>query len=103
DIRDQVLRALGEDNEAAAPPGAILYGEDIAPTRFLETDWSEGGGIALKSGSTASHVAMLTRSRGVPMVVGLDAPAAPITGDALLDAEHGAIIFSPSPAETEAF
>ncbi|TIS52817.1 MAG: phosphoenolpyruvate--protein phosphotransferase, partial [Mesorhizobium sp.] len=70
DIRDQVLRALSEDGEAAAPPGAILYGTDIAPTRFLETDWSRGGGIALKAGSSASHVAMLARSRGVPMVVG---------------------------------
>ncbi|MDX8443456.1 phosphoenolpyruvate--protein phosphotransferase [Mesorhizobium australafricanum] len=103
DIRDQVLRALSEDSEAAAPLGAILYGEDIAPTRFLETDWSHGGGIALRAGSTASHVAMLARSRGVPMVVGLGAPAGPLTGAALLDAERGGIIFSPSPAEIEAF
>ena len=57
----------------AAPAGAILFGDDIAPTRFLETDWSAGGGIALTAGSTASHVAMLARSRGVPMVVGLGA------------------------------
>ncbi|TIT45670.1 MAG: phosphoenolpyruvate--protein phosphotransferase, partial [Mesorhizobium sp.] len=69
DIRDQVLRALTEDGDSTAPAGAILCGEDIAPTRFLETDWSHGGGIALKAGSTASHVAMLARSRGVPMVV----------------------------------
>ncbi|RAZ91241.1 phosphoenolpyruvate--protein phosphotransferase [Mesorhizobium hawassense] len=103
DIRDQVLRAMGEDGEVATPQGAILYGEDIAPTRFLETDWSEGGGIALKRGSTASHVAMLARSRGVPMVVGLGATAGPLTGNALLDAEHGAIVFSPSPAEVETF
>ncbi|TGR75221.1 phosphoenolpyruvate--protein phosphotransferase, partial [Mesorhizobium sp. M2D.F.Ca.ET.223.01.1.1] len=103
DIRDQVLRGLGEDGETAALKGTILFGEDIAPTRFLETDWSKGGGIALKSGSTASHVAMLARSRGVPMVVGLGALAAPLTGDALLDAERGAIIFSPSPAEIETF
>ena len=103
DIRDQVLRALSEDSEAAAPPGAILYGEDIAPTRFLETDWSKGGGIALKRGSTASHVAMLARSRGVPMVVGLGAAAGPLTDVALLDAERGAIVFSPSPVEIETF
>lgn len=103
DIRDQVLRALSEAGEAAGPPGAILYGEDIAPTRFLETDWSEGGGIALKRGSTASHVAMLARSRGVPMVVGLGDEAQTLTGIALLDAERGGLIFSPSPAEIEAF
>ncbi|WP_137929211.1 phosphoenolpyruvate--protein phosphotransferase [Mesorhizobium comanense] len=103
DIRDQVLRALTDDGGGAAPIGAILYGEDIAPTRFLETDWSAGGGIALKAGSAASHVAMLARSRGVPMVVGLvDPPAAP-AGIALLDAEHGSIVLAPSATETGSF
>lgn len=103
DIRDQVLRALSEDWEAVAPQGAILYGTDIAPTRFLETDWSRGGGIALEAGSTASHVAMLARSRGVPMVVALGAFAEKPSGVVLLDAEHGEIVISPSPAEVEAF
>ncbi|WFP63217.1 phosphoenolpyruvate--protein phosphotransferase [Mesorhizobium sp. WSM4904] len=103
DIRDQVLRALSEDGGTAAPPGAILHGVDLAPTRFLETDWSRGGGIALEAGSTASHVAMLARSRGVPMVVGLGALADRPVGNALLDAEHGGVVISPSPAEIEAF
>jgi phosphotransferase system enzyme I (PtsI) len=103
DIRDQVLRALTEDSEATAPAGAIFYGEDIAPTRFLETDWSSGGGIALKAGSAASHVAMLARSRGVPMIVGLGACPTNPAGVALLDAEHGGIVLAPSKAEIEAF
>ncbi|MGX9142334.1 phosphoenolpyruvate--protein phosphotransferase [Mesorhizobium sp. 128a] len=103
DIRDRVLRALTEEQESTAPAGAILYGEDIAPTRFLETDWSAGGGIALRAGSTASHVAMLARSRGVPMVVGLGSSPANPDGLALLDAEHGGIVLAPSKAEIEAF
>ncbi|WP_031247958.1 phosphoenolpyruvate--protein phosphotransferase [Mesorhizobium sp. LNHC229A00] len=103
DIRDQVLRGLTEDGGITAPAGAILYGEDIAPTRFLETDWSHGGGIALKAGSTASHVAMLARSRGVPMVVGLREPLTGVTDMALLDAEHGNIVLAPSPAEIGSF
>lgn len=103
DIRDQVLRALTEDGDIPVPAGAIFYGDDIAPTRFLETDWSSGGGIALKAGSTASHVAMLARSRGVPMIVGLGASPAHLAGVALLDAEHGGIMLSPSKAEIEAF
>ncbi|MER9065319.1 phosphoenolpyruvate--protein phosphotransferase [Mesorhizobium sp. M0622] len=108
DIRDQVLRALTGGGDIAAPAGAIFYGEDIAPTRFLETDWSAGGGIALKAGSVASHVAMLARSRGVPMVVGLGpagfgASPAHLAEIALLDAEHGGIVLAPSKAEIDAF
>ena len=102
DIRDQVLRELASEAAIAVPAGAILYGDDIAPTRFLETDWS-GGGIALKGGSSASHVAMLARSRGVPMVVGLGAPASVPSGFALLDAEHGEIVFAPSEVDLSRF
>src|SRR5687767_6483014 len=54
DIRQQVLDALTSAGNRSAPRGAILFGEDIAPTRFLATDWSAGGGIALSKGSSAS-------------------------------------------------
>jgi len=103
DIRDRVLRALTADAGAAVPAGAILIGDDIAPTRFLETDWNHGGGIALSKGSAASHVAMLARSRGVPMVIGLGSIAFEPGAKALLDAEHGVLVLEPSEAEISAF
>ena len=103
DIRDQVFRALVSEGGTSVPAGAILHGDDIAPTRFLQTDWSTGGGIALKSGSSASHVAMLARARGVPMVVGLGPAANGVSGEALLDAEHGGIVFAPTDAERRRF
>ncbi len=99
DIRDQVLSTLAAETARKPPPGAILYGHDIAPTRFLETDWSLGGGIALRKGSSASHVAMLARARAVPMVVGLGHSANGFAGRALLDAEHGSLILGPSESE----
>ena len=103
DIRQQVLDALTSAGGLAVPPGAILFGEDIAPTRFLATDWSAGGGIALSKGSSASHVAMLARSRGVPMVVGIGNAAKDVAGLALLDAEHGGIVLRPSAGDIEGF
>ena len=103
DIRQQVLDALTSAGDRTAPPGAILFGEDIAPTRFLATDWSAGGGIALSKGSSASHVAMLARSRGVPMVVGLGSAAKDVAGLALLDAEHGGIVLRPTAGDIEGF
>jgi len=92
DIRDQVLRALVGDHAIAVDAGAILCGDDITPTRFLQADWSAGGGVMLSSGSAASHVAMLARARGVPMVVGLGAFDRGVAAHALLDAEHGAVV-----------
>ncbi|MBX3576322.1 MAG: phosphoenolpyruvate--protein phosphotransferase [Rhizobiaceae bacterium] len=103
DIRQQVLDALTAAHGPAAPSGAILFGEDIAPTRFLATDWSKGGGIALTMGSSASHVAMLARARGVPMVVGLTSAVTAPAGVALLDAEHGGVVLEPAADEMEAF
>ena len=103
DMRDQVLAVLAGGGASGSPAGAILFGDDIGPTRFLETDWSRGGGIALKAGSAASHVAMLARARGVPMVVGLGDAAGIVAGLALLDAEHGGIVLSPDEEERAAF
>jgi phosphotransferase system enzyme I (PtsI) len=103
DIRDRVLASLTADAGADVPAGAILFGDDLAPTRFLATDWSRGGGIALTAGSSASHVAMLARSRGVPMVVGLGAVGSDLPGVVLLDAENGAVLFGAEGEAAEQF
>mgnify|MGYP000851921564 CR=1 FL=1 len=99
DLRDRVLMSLRPETAAdAIPAGSILWAEDLAPTRFLEHDWSQGGGIALSAGSASSHVAMLARARGIPMLVGV-APAGLVGEDcvALLDAEGGRLTLSPGP------
>jgi phosphotransferase system enzyme I (PtsI) len=98
DLRDRVSRALAGYAEAGLglPEAAILVADDLPPSRFLEIDWTRSAGIALLSGSASSHVAMLARSRGVPMVVGLgDIPALDGTL-ALLDAERGEMEIAPS-------
>jgi phosphotransferase system enzyme I (PtsI) len=97
DMRDRVLRHLfGAEQFSLAQP-AILAGEDVPPTLFLETDWSGGGAIALISGSPSSHVAMLARARGIPMVVGLGTDAFDGHEDAIVDGEAGLVILSPDP------
>jgi len=99
DIAERVLRALSGGVDRRPPSGAILHARDITPTQFLSMDWGQGGGIALMEGSSASHVAMLARSRGVPMIVGLGAIEAANDDLVLLDAEHGRLIVLP---DTEA-
>ena len=103
DIRDQVLASLSGSLREVAPAGSIVYGHDITPTRFLETDWSQGGGIALTAGSAASHVAMLARARGIPMVVALPAPKSVPAGIALLDGLEGGFVVSPSVSDLEQY
>ena len=106
DIRDRVLGALmGEALEHTPPAGAILLAEDLTPSRFLATDWSRGGGVALTRGSASSHVATLARARGVPMLVGieLDLTAIASDGQALIDGESAMLCLDPTPSTRRLF
>lgn len=77
DLKHRVLDALAGRPRPDFPVGAVYVGRDMPPSLFLAHDWSKGGAIALTAGSTVSHVAMLARARGVPMVIGLgELPAA---------------------------
>lgn len=102
DIRDRVLRHLSGATAERLPSGAIVVADDLTPSRFLESDW-RGGGLALLKGSVSSHVAMLARARGVPMLV--DLAIADLAGhaQALLDAERGALLLSPDEPARRSF
>jgi phosphotransferase system enzyme I (PtsI) len=100
DLRERVLIALSGAGAAAQefPAGAILLSADLTPSRFLSLDWRSIGGAALTAGSPASHVAMLARARGVPLVTGLDGDPADNGGEAVLDADAGLLVTSPGPS-----
>jgi phosphotransferase system enzyme I (PtsI) len=96
DLRDRVLRRLAGEADQAVPPGVIVAAEDMPPSVFLATDWRKGG-LVVRRGSPSSHVAILARSRGVPMVVGVDIDRLESGADAVLDADAGALIIDPDP------
>jgi phosphoenolpyruvate-protein phosphotransferase (PTS system enzyme I) len=106
DIRDRVLAHLNGAGEAAAITGACIVAcDDISPSAFLAADWTRGGALALAGGSPSSHVAMLARARGAPMVVGLG----PLAWNghppalALVDGDAGTVIFDPEPETISLF
>ncbi len=109
DLRARVLAALAPSSHdpLPSPPeaGGIYLADDLTPSRFLELDWSRWRGAALLSGSTTSHVAILARSRGVPLLVGLQAALDQLVdgAPALLDAENGRLIVNPSDLASEHF
>jgi phosphoenolpyruvate-protein phosphotransferase (PTS system enzyme I) len=106
DIRDRVLERLnGSENSSAITGGSIVASDEISPSAFLAADWKRGGAVVLAAGSSSSHVAMLARARGTPMVVGLG----PLSWDgrppalALVDGDAGTVIFDPEPETKRQF
>jgi phosphotransferase system enzyme I (PtsI) len=94
DLRDRVLRHLAGETDQTVPSGVILAADDMPPSTFLATDWQDGG-LVLRRGSPSSHVAILARSRGVPMIVGVDVDRLEHGTDALLDGDAGLLIVDP--------
>jgi len=101
DLRDRVIGVLSGASGAPrpdVPDGAIVLADDMTPSVFLSFDWRRLSGAVLVGGSRASHVAMLARARGVPLLTGLKAEPAAFAGDAVLDAHDGVLVLSPDAA-----
>jgi phosphotransferase system enzyme I (PtsI) len=105
DLRDRVLAALNGSGAIAnaIPAGAIVCAEDLPPSRFLEIDWSAGGGLALTKGSPTSHVAMLARAQGVPMIVQCGDALPDAAPMALLDGDSATLEVDPPAARIGVF
>jgi phosphoenolpyruvate-protein phosphotransferase (PTS system enzyme I) len=104
DLRDRVIRTLrgGQSDAPKIPGGAVVCADDLPPSQFLEIDWSRGGGLALLRGSPTSHVAMLARARGIPMVVQLGSVSADAE-TALLDGEGATLELDPTSEQVGLF
>jgi phosphoenolpyruvate-protein phosphotransferase (PTS system enzyme I) len=102
DLRDRVLRSLAGHAEQVVPAGAIVAADDIPPSRFLAINWGDGG-LVLRRGSPTSHVAILARSRGIPMIVGVTLDEVETGPDAVLDADAGVLIIDPDPQTRQVF
>jgi phosphotransferase system enzyme I (PtsI) len=104
DVRDRVLRTLrgGTSEALKIPEGAVVCADDLPPSQFLEINWSRGGGVALLHGSPTSHVAMLARARGIPMIVQLGSVAAG-ANTALIDGEGATLELDPTQEHVALF
>ena len=110
DLKGRVVRALLSATAAAEEPGngtalpqanngnfgdedIVLIADQLSPSQFLELDLSRIRGIATAKGSPTSHVSILARARGIPMIVGCgdDLLAFKEGEDALLDADRGVL------------
>ena len=106
DLRARVAMALaGNAHRDALPENCIVIADELTPSRFLELDRSRVGAVATFSGSTASHVAMLARAHGVPMLVQLACgPDGPAPGsEAIVDADRGCLVLTPAASTRERY
>src|SRR6202045_4392644 len=78
------------------PPGVFPPPKEFPPQIFLGPTGGEGGPV-LRRGSPSSHVAILAKSRGVPMIVGIDVDHLEDGSAALLDGDAGLLIVDPDP------
>jgi phosphoenolpyruvate-protein phosphotransferase (PTS system enzyme I) len=104
DLKERVLDALNGTFNRRIAPGSILVADDLSPSRFIAHDWT-GGGLVLRHGSSTSHVAMLARSRGIPMLVGADISESAVQdgANALLNGTIGILVVDPDDATVAEF
>ena len=98
----RAARLAADQPEVSVVEGpVILLARDLGPADVLDLDLGSGiCGIALADGSATGHAAIMARSLGVPMAVGLGTElleAADGT-QAILDGDEGLLTLAPAPA-----
>ncbi len=103
DIRDIGLRLIknvaGVGENPSDLEGRIVVAEELFPSEALKLSSQKVGGVILLSGGVSSHLSILARSLGIPLVIAeayelLNLPA---RTKILMDAEQGNIYINPTP------
>lgn len=103
DLAGRLVRGLAAELDDAPtgelPENAILFAHALGPAEFLELDRARLAGLVLEQGSASSHVAVVARALGVPVMGGAQGALAAVQpGDAvILDADHGQVLLRPAP------
>ena len=105
DVRDLGRRVLAHLQEESPrlpehyPQGAILIGDEISVALLGEVPRDRLGGLISVRGSSNSHVAIIARAMGIPLVSGMiDLPLPRLDGAPLvLDGHRGRVFVRPGP------
>ncbi|MEO1014199.1 MAG: phosphoenolpyruvate--protein phosphotransferase [Pseudomonadota bacterium] len=101
DLSFRLLRHLSAESadETSMPDAAVVFARSLGPAALLEFDRDRLRGLVLAEGATTSHVAIVARALGVPLVAGSEgAIAAAEDGDEVaIDGEEGVVFLRPTP------
>ena len=103
DVRDLGSRVLAylqqlSNGDVEYPDATILVGEDLTASVLAEVPQDKLVGLISIRGSSNSHIAILSRSMGIPTIMGaVDFPFTQLEGmDLIVDGYRGAIYVDPS-------
>lgn len=109
DLSNRLIRVVSGQSGTAAKRGltepSILIARNLGPAELLEYDRAHLKGVALEEGSLTSHVTILARAMGVPVLGrAKDLRGQVVEGDPLLlDAGAGALFVRPPQAVIDSF
>jgi phosphoenolpyruvate-protein phosphotransferase (PTS system enzyme I) len=83
----------------------IIVAHDLSPADTIQMNLKRLAGFVTDVGGKVSHTAILSRSIGIPAVVGLELATSLINGGDLLimDGDTGEVVINPTPEVSEAF
>jgi phosphotransferase system enzyme I (PtsI) len=108
DIERRLLKhILGEAREDLAhlTKPVILVAHDLTPTQTAQLADTKIMGVALDSGASTSHTAILLRSWGKPGVIGLNDVSTRVSGGetVIIDANNQLVIVNPNESTLEEY
>ena len=98
DVSNRIIRILVGKNRNVPKLGSatILLADDLSPSETMQLDKNKVVAFVTRRGSKLSHTAILSRTMGIPAIVGVDFPDDCDGKIAIVDAYKGEVIISPS-------
>lgn len=109
DLKRRVLRSINGNKRFAlqleCDRNLVVGADELAPSEFLEVDPDTISAIVVRRGSPTSHVAILARGRGIPMLVNCDESLfdVPAGSTVLVDSYKAEIFVNPTEIRRQAF
>lgn len=104
DISNRLIAILSGKETAEISPekGNIICADDLTPSEAMQLDREKISAFVTAGGSVSSHTAILSRSLGIPAVIGVGEDLLTLTdgAEAIVDGFSGKVYISPD-AETE--
>lgn len=88
------------------PPGVILFAKEIKPSEAIFLKQLSIAGLVTEEGSATSHIAIMARSWGIPMLVGVancTKLLGPTQKKVILDCNNASVLFDATEDEIEKY